>query len=308
MISQNDIIAPSIATFPRGCTRRFDWIGWSPLAVLPTLTIAFCNRWAPWVFMWTICFALYFSCKWLTWWQAKNSVHVSRRDFAYLFVWPGMDAEEFLNCGDRAPKPASAAWLFAVLNTLFGVVLLWGLTPAIPDNHALLKGWIGMAGVILILHFGSFQSLAMFWQSRGINARPLMQSPGAAKSLAEFWGRRWNSAFNRIAHDLLFRSLCQRLGVRAATLLAFAVSGLVHDLVISVPARGGYGLPTSYFLVQGAGLLVERSRTGRRLGFGRGRRGRAFTIFVAAAPVFWLFSPTFVKNVILPMLHAFGAT
>jgi hypothetical protein len=52
--------------------------------------------------------------------------------------------------------------------------------------------------------------------------------------------------------------------------------------VITVPARGGYGLPTAYFLLQGAGLLLERSTWGRRLGLGTGIPGRAFTLIFAA--------------------------
>ena len=91
-------------------------------------------------------------------------------------------------------------------------------------------------------------------------------------------------------------------------LVVFAGSGLVHDLVITVPAGGGYGGPTFYFLLQGIALLVERSRAGQRFGLGAGWRGRCFAVLVVVAPVGWLFPPVFVSNVILPMLQAIGAT
>ena len=96
--------------------------------------------------------------------------------------------------------------------------------------------------------------------------------------------------------------------MRRALLAVFAVSGLLHELVISLPARGGYGLPSIYFAAQGLGLLLERSRAGRRLGLGRGWRGRLFALVVVAGPAFWLFHPPFIHKVILPMLRAIGAT
>ena len=84
------------------------------------------------------------------------------------------------------------------------------------------------------------------------------------------------------------------------------MSGLIHELVITVPAGGGYGLPTGYFLLQGLGAATERSRRGRRLGLGAGRRGWLFTALVVGAPAYFLFPPPFVRNVILPMLSAIG--
>jgi alginate O-acetyltransferase complex protein AlgI len=97
-------------------------------------------------------------------------------------------------------------------------------------------------------------------------------------------------------------------GPTGATLLVFFVSGVIHELVISLPARGGYGLPTGYFLIQGLGVIGEHTPFGRQLGLGRGLRGWLFTLFVTVGPAFSLFHPPFVRNVILPMLEAIGAT
>lgn len=87
----------------------------------------------------------------------------------------------------------------------------------------------------------------------------------------------------------------------------FAASGLIHDLVISLPAHGGYGLPTGYFLLQGLGVTMERSALGKRLGLQQGATGWIFMAVVTAAPAFWLFHPPFVLRVILPFMHAIRA-
>jgi hypothetical protein len=129
-----------------------------------------------------------------------------------------------------------------------------------------------------------------------------------ACSLVEFWGKRWNTAFHELAHRFTFRPLRRVTGLSVATSLVFLLSGLVHELVISLPAHGGYGLPTAYFLIQGLGVIGEHSTFGRRLGLGRGLRGWLFTFVVATGPVFWLFHPPFIQNVILPMLRAIDAT
>jgi hypothetical protein len=111
-----------------------------------------------------------------------------------------------------------------------------------------------------------------------------------------------------LVHDLAFKPLARRRGAAGAMLMVFVISGLIHDLVISLPARGGYGLPTAYFLIQAGGVMFERTTLAKRLGLGRGFRGWLFTVLIVAGPAFWLFHPAFVRNVALPMLHAIGAT
>jgi Membrane bound O-acyl transferase family len=284
------------------------WIGWVPIAVLPLAAICSRNRLLPWLFMWTLSLAIFFSLKWLTWWRARRRVsHPAWRSLAYLLAWPGMDAEAFLDAKQRVARPRPTPWIWATLQTALGVVLLWIVARSFPPEKPLLRGWTGMLGLILLLHFGSFQLIALAWQTLGVNAKPIMSAPLRATSLAEFWGKRWNLGFRQLSYDLLFRPLHRVLGVEAAGLLVFLASGLIHDLVISLPARAGYGLPTAYFLLQGTGVTIEHGGLGKRFGLGQGVAGWLFMAVVITAPVFWLFHPWFVQRVIIPFMQAIHA-
>jgi predicted DCC family thiol-disulfide oxidoreductase YuxK len=285
-------------------------LGFLPLLILPVAAMLV-RSWMPrWGFMWAMAFALYAGCKWLTYREARVRGVVSDRPRAlgYLLAWPGMDATAFLGGTDRPAGPRTSEWTAAALKTLLGAMLIWVVARTAVPVNPLLAGWLGMVGLIFVLHFGTFHLLSLVWRTIGVNAMPVMQNPLRSNSLAEFWGRRWNTAFHELATRFTFRPLQPTVGRAGATLLVFLVSGLIHELVISIPAHGGYGLPTGYFVLQGLGVAGERTRLGRRAGLGRGWRGRLFTVVVAAAPAFWLFPPLFVRTVILPMLAFFGAT
>jgi alginate O-acetyltransferase complex protein AlgI len=283
-------------------------LGWLPILILPLAVVAFRNLLTPWVFMWVLAFTIYFCLKWVTWWRARSRIaHPAWLSVAYLLAWPGMDAEAFLDAGEHAPHPTPTNWIWAIVKTMLGAVLLWVAPRSIPQGHPLLCGWVGMLGLVLFLHFGTFQILALSWQSLGVRAEPIMSAPLRSTSLGEFWGKRWNLGFRELAHELVFRPLHRRLGPGAAGFLVFALSGVVHDLVISLPARGGYGLPTLYFLLQGAGVVIERSRLGKTLELGQGPRGWCFTVMFLTVPLYGLFHPFFVMRVILPFMQAIHA-
>jgi hypothetical protein len=280
---------------------------WLPLVVLPFCAMALRNSLPAWGFMWALAFSIYMGLKWLSWWQARKRVpHSGWLSAAYLFAWPGMDAEAFLHVSAPILPPRGRDWLAALSKTLLGAMLFWGAARAMSGNP-LVRGWVGMVGLILLLHFGSFHLIAHAWQRLGVDAQPIMSAPLRATSLSEFWGKRWNLGFRQLSYDLVFRPLHGRLGAWPASFLVFVLSGLIHDLVISAPARGGYGLPTAYFVVQGLGVAAERSRMGKRLGLGEGFRGWLFVALVAAAPAFWLFHPPFVLRVMLPFMKAVHA-
>jgi predicted DCC family thiol-disulfide oxidoreductase YuxK len=281
------------------------WIG---LFVLPVLTLLTRSHVTPWIFMWLMAGAIFFGCKWLTFWRARQHVDSSlARSLGYLFAWAGMDAASFL--GSRLSRGnislRTRRIFLTVTKILLGVLFIFALARL--ASNQLLAGWIGMIGIILVLHFGLFDLAATAWRIAGINAQPIMNAPIRATSLSEFWGRRWNGAFNQLVVDVLFRRLARSIGIVRATLTAFLLSGLIHELVISLPAGAGYGLPTAYFLLQGWGVVAQRSTIENGLELRCGISGRIFTILIAAGPAFWLFHPPFVRNVILPFMKAMGA-
>jgi hypothetical protein len=292
-------------TFPVG-----NPVDWLPLLILSVAATVFGRQLPAWLYMWAIALALFLGCKWLSFRKEIESGTTAGlgRKLGYLLGWIGMDAAKFFEKANPTKKPRAAEFGFATLKIFFGATLLWIVTRRALTINPLLAGWTGMVGLIFFLHFGFFHLLSLAWRAAGIDATPLMRAPLLARSLGEFWGERWNTAFNRLATKFLFRPMHRAVGVSAATMFVFLVSGLLHDLVLSVPARGGYGLPTLYFLLQGTGALFERTKTARRAGLGRGFRSWLFALIVTAGPVFWLFHPPFIRNVILPFLKTLGAT
>lgn len=279
-------------------------LGWLPLSLACFAALQLRAVLSPWLFMWTLSAAIYLGFKWWMFWLARSegTIFTLSRALGFLFLWPGMDARAF--AGESAAG-APREWVAAVIKTALGAVLFWSVARRLEPPLAV--GWCGMIGLVMVLHFGVFHLLSLAWRAVGANAQPLMNSPLLAESLGDFWGNRWNLAFRQIGYSLVFAPFHKTLGAPAATAAIFLLSGVIHDLVISLPASAGYGLPTMYFILQGAGLISEKTATGRRLGLSRGPIGRAFAIAVAAGPAFWLFHPPFVSRVIIPFMRAVGA-
>ncbi len=119
------------------------------------------------------------------------------------------------------------------------------------------------------------------------------ESFGAAVGIAP-------SAMLHTAHSL---NRSRRFSPTAATLAVFIFSGIVHELAVSVPAQAGYGLPTLYFLLQAAIVLLENSAVGKQFLLGQGYRGQALTLVTVFLPLPILFHPPFVRNVMGPFLQ-----
>jgi hypothetical protein len=151
-----------------------------------------------------------------------------------------------------------------------------------------------MPALSLILHFGFFDILAAIYRLRGVAAPKLFRAPLSARSLSEFWSRRWNVGFSEMIALVVHRPLRRVAGDRVALCASFLASGLLHELAISVPVHSGYGLPTAYFLLHGSLVAIER-KLGRA-------PGRVWTLFWLAAPLPLVFHFPFLRGVIWPLV------
>jgi len=159
-----------------------------------------------------------------------------------------------------------------------------------------------LIGFSLILHFGLLGVSAGMWRLSGANTYVLFRQPAKAKSLTEFWSKRWNIAFSEMTSVALFRPLKNKIGGAAALMIAFMFSGLLHELALSLPVNTGYGLPMLYFIIQGSLVLFERWMTIHRPKFLNNKLlATAWVFFWVVAPAPLLFHAAFIHEIVWPL-------
>jgi hypothetical protein len=165
-----------------------------------------------------------------------------------------------------------------VIAALAARVSVWPLAIALRWLAGAVFFYAGMDAVD-----GFFRAL---FRAAGLAAPPLQIEPIRARSLAEFWGRRWNREVGRWLDRWCFRPLARRGHPVLGLLAAFAWSGLFHG----VATWGAVGLApalvmAAFFLVHGGLVLVERA-----VGVGAwpawAGHGWVLAVFVVTGPMF----------------------
>ncbi|MGV3503844.1 MAG: MBOAT family protein [Adhaeribacter sp.] len=226
---------------------------------------------------------------------------------AFALAWAGMRPQPFTRLGAPAlPRAWPLVWSGLGRVALgLGLVLLarslargggaeswtyWGVS-------ALL-----LTGFSFILHFGLLAISAGAWRLLGVNVSYLFRAPARSRSLEEFWSRRWNLAFSEMTSVAVFRPLKNKMGTTPALLAAFAFSGLLHELAISLPVQGGYGLPLLYFLIQGVGVALEKRALPAGPAFlAQGLPARLWVSAWLLLPLPLLFPARFIREIIWPL-------
>lgn len=220
------------------------------------------------------------------------------RWLAFAVGWPGMRPRLFEPARAR-PLPGSRALAGrGALRLATGALLVAAAAGvAAATGSRLLATLLLLPGLSLALHFGLLDLLAAAWRRRGVPCEPLFRAPLRSRTLAEFWGRRWNAAFSEMSALAVHRPLARALGGRPALLATFLFSGLLHEMAISLPVRAGFGLPLAYFALQGVLVLLERPPGGPPP-----RAGRGWTAVRVLAPLPLLFHRPFLEGVAWPLL------
>lgn len=89
---------------------------------------------------------------------------------------------------------------------------------------------------------------------------PMHDHPLRARTLSEFWGRKWNMWVQDWLRDMSW-DVRQNHGKKI--MVSFLLSGLFHELMVNLPymiyyQESTFGNMMLYFMVQGAGLWTER--------------------------------------------------
>lgn len=234
-------------------------------------------------------------------WLSTGQAVPFREKLLWFMAWPGFDPVGFF-CEKTDSTPLRGEWVLTAIKTLCGLFLWLGAAPALLPESELAAGWVAMTGIVLTVHFGLLHLVTLFWRACGRNVTPLMNAPLRSTSLSDFWGRRWNTAFRDFTHHSVFRPAARKWDAATASWLSFVFSGLIHELAISVPAGGGYGLPLAYFLLQGTGIWLERALSRHGFAVRGGVRGWACAVLflVPASPM--LFHRPFIHDVIVPLI------
>lgn len=213
------------------------------------------------------------------------------RSIAFAFAWLGMRPRVFASRAERALPGARDLLRRGATCLLLGAVLV--LIARVERRERAAATAILLVGLSLVLHFGVCNLLAGFWRSRGFDCGAVFRAPLRSESLGEFWSRRWNLGFSEMTAIAVFRPLVGRIGRGPAVLAGFGLSGLLHELAISLPVRAGFGLPFLYFLVQGVLVLAEERTS---------RFGRVWTLASVVLPLPLLFHRPFLEGVIQPLV------
>ncbi len=211
----------------------------------------------------------------------------------FAFAWPGMRPELFASRSARSgagtlvgrglARMAAGGALFAAAR------LAWEATGSRVVASALL-----LPALSLLLHFGLFNLLAGVWRAAGVDVAPPFDAPHRSRSLQEFWARRWNLAFSEMTAAIVYRPLARRFGRGAGLAGAFLLSGLLHEMAISVPVMAGFGGPMVYFALHGVLVAVERKMARPP--------GALWTAFWLVAPLPLLFHAPFLRGVLWPLV------
>jgi hypothetical protein len=216
-------------------------------------------------------FGLFIAC----WFVPRNEDQVTRLGAAYLPIFVLMlgveltaEPDQKLTRNGRWRVRPARAEKIALLSG-FGRLVLHAFIAVVAFRTVLhTRNPSGAAMSVLRLAAGTallyaaaafiFETIRLGCLLLGYSAPALHRTPLFARSLGEFWARRWNIAVSAWFQTHVFRPVARLGYARAGILCAFAASGFFH----AWPMLAGLGVAAAlstmaFFLIQGVFVLLE---------------------------------------------------
>jgi hypothetical protein len=164
-----------------------------------------------------------------------------------------------------------------------GLLLMrWASMHAVVRAHPALDHILRVAIFIPVIESLS-RVLYAFERLAGFDTAPIVHNMYLSRTVAEFWHR-----YNYRVHDWLYRNVFQPTGGRRApvraTLLTFAISGVLHEAAFALATSRWTGYQFAFFAIQGPAALAWRplERLARRGGIAGRAAAHAVTILFLA--------------------------
>ena len=233
-----------------------------------------------------ICSVLMASMKAITyreWCATGNRKLTWSRWLMFSCLWFGMDPAAFMTRRKVEWKSHAAIGGLCLVS---GLVCVW-ICYLLDVRNVVILFICMSAG----FHFGVLRLLTAFWRMLGFPVRVLFRNPLKMRGFRDFWSKRWNLAYSQMMARAVKKPLTPLLGDNGSMFAVFVVSGLLHELAITVPVGAGYGWPTLFFLFHGAICFFEK-RDSVWMGILCG------VVLILGVP--FLFGERFVEEIILP--------
>ena len=215
------------------------------------------------------------------------------RWFVFCFITVGTDVRVFQR------KRNTPVRFDLIRNSVFNILiggLLMTLAIALHNSNKndifWIKSFLALFGVSFIFHFGILSLNTLLLQRLGFQDYPIFNQPFRSKSLREFWGKRWNTAFSQMTKICVFMPLSRRMNSKVAYMSGFFFSGLLHEIAISLSVQKGYGLPLIFFLINAIGIEMEKKY------FLNKQPGLIWVIVFLILPFPLLFHAPFINGII----------
>lgn len=195
------------------------------------------------------------------WLDARLRMAPTGREYAAFLANPFVHVRRCLPLERRPAARAdlsSLAW--GSLGCACGIALLTKLQAL--DWHGLpfLVEHVSKVLALMLAITSGLAAAAALWRLSGGAARDYMDKPFTARTPADFWRR-----YNRNMHQFLWHDVFKTAGGRRAplrtTLLVFALSAFMHELVFVAAVGRVQGYQSAFFSLQGlAALATARVR------------------------------------------------